>query len=87
LKAKATDKPAQLIFMSPRLPYLWHQDRPSSAGPGNLKRTLSGAIAEYLVAGDIDGDDKDAILSDFGALGLWMWNAGAWSQLSSNNPD
>ena len=25
--------------------------------------------------------------ADFGTLGLWMWNAGAWSQVSPLNPD
>jgi len=48
---------------------------------------ISGAIAEYLVAGDLGGDNKDEILSDFGALGLWMWDEGNWTQNSASNPD
>jgi hypothetical protein len=39
------------------------------------------------VAADLDGDASDEILADFGALGLWMWNYGVWSQMSANNPD
>jgi hypothetical protein len=39
------------------------------------------------MAADLDGDNKDEILADFGALGLWLWNDGAWSQISANNPD
>jgi hypothetical protein len=26
-------------------------------------------------------------VGDFGALGLWLWNDGNWSQMSSLNPD
>jgi len=38
-------------------------------------------------AGDFDGDGVDELAIDFGASGAWMWNAGAWTQLSTNNPE
>ncbi len=39
------------------------------------------------MAADLDDDDRDEILVDFGSLGLWMWEGGAWTQLSPNNPE
>ena len=39
------------------------------------------------MAGDVDGDGSDEVLADFGSLGLWLWNAGAWSQISALNPE
>ncbi len=38
-------------------------------------------------AGDFDGDGADELAIDFGASGAWMWNAGAWSQLTPVNPE
>ena len=52
--------------------------------PGSKR---SGTFAEYLMSADLDGDAKDEILTYFGAWGLWLWNEGAWSQVSANNPD
>lgn len=39
------------------------------------------------IAADTDGDKVDEIFGDFGSLGLWMWDSGAWTQISSKNPD
>jgi hypothetical protein len=39
------------------------------------------------MAGDVDRDDQDEIFADFGSLGLWLWDGGAWSQVSANDPD
>lgn len=38
-------------------------------------------------AGDFDGDGADELAIDFGANGAWVWNAGAWSQLTPVNPE
>jgi hypothetical protein len=40
-----------------------------------------------MIAADIDGDNVQEIIADFGTLGLWLWNGGAWSQISAINPD
>jgi hypothetical protein len=40
-----------------------------------------------MLAGDFDGDNADEIMADFGALGLWLWNGGAWTQVSPLNPE
>ena len=48
---------------------------------------MSPLIAEFLIAADIDGNGDDEILADFSDQGLWLWNGGAWSPLSANNPD
>jgi hypothetical protein len=37
--------------------------------------------------GDFDGDGADEVVMDFGSSGAWMWNGGAWSQLTTNNPE
>ena len=37
--------------------------------------------------GDFDGDGLREAAADFGADGAWMWDAGLWTALSSNNPD
>ncbi len=39
------------------------------------------------MAADLDGAGGREILAGFGALGLWRWNAGAWTQLSGARPD
>ncbi len=31
--------------------------------------------------------NADGVLADFGTLGLWLWNGGAWSQISVHNLD
>jgi len=35
----------------------------------------------------MDGDGADEVMGDFDTLGLWLWNAGAWSQISALNPE
>jgi hypothetical protein len=40
-----------------------------------------------MMAGDVDGDNQDEILADFGSLGLWLWDNGSWNQISANNPE
>ncbi len=37
--------------------------------------------------GDFDGDGADEIAVDFGPGGAWMWDGGAWTQLTSGNPE
>ena len=32
--------------------------------------------------GNFDGDGMEELAADFGASGVWMWNGGAWSQLT-----
>ena len=36
---------------------------------------------------DVDGDGAQELIADFGPLGVWKWDAGAWAQISANNPD
>ncbi len=37
--------------------------------------------------GDFDGDSTDELAVDFGAAGVFVYDGGAWSQLSSANPE
>jgi hypothetical protein len=37
--------------------------------------------------GDFDGDGADEAAVDFGTAGLWLYNDGAWTQLSPSNPE
>jgi hypothetical protein len=37
--------------------------------------------------GDFDGDGADELAVDFGSLGIYLYNNGAWSQISSANPE
>jgi hypothetical protein len=37
--------------------------------------------------GDFDGDGADELVVDFGATGAWLYNQGAWSQLTASNPE
>ena len=48
---------------------------------------LSGVNADYLISGDFDGDLQHELMVDFGTLGLWVYNGGAWTQVSAVNPD
>ncbi len=47
---------------------------------------LEQPVQKHAV-GDFDGDGSDEFAIDFGAGGAYMWNAGVWSQLTSNNPE
>ena len=42
---------------------------------------------EGTAAGDVDADGADEVLGDFGAVGMWLYNGGAWSQSSGVNAD
>ena len=44
-------------------------------------------MARSFFSGDFDGDTQAEILADFGALGLYKWDSGVWSQVSANNPE
>jgi hypothetical protein len=70
---------------------------PTVVGPG---LTLSGNFDAFVAkvsgpslweprhaVGDFDGDGTNELAVDFGATGVWMWNAGAWTQLSASNPE
>ena len=37
--------------------------------------------------GDFDGDGADELAVDFGATGTWLYDGGAWSQLTLRNPE
>ncbi len=37
--------------------------------------------------GDFDGDGKDEAAVDFGVTGIYLYDSGAWSQISSANPE
>jgi hypothetical protein len=37
--------------------------------------------------GDYDGDGTDELAVDFGTNGAWMWDSGAWTQLTTMNPE
>ena len=47
---------------------------------------LEQPIQKHAV-GDFDGDGSDEFAIDFGAGGVYMWNAGVWSQLTTNDPE
>ncbi len=38
-------------------------------------------------AGDFDGDGTEELAVDFGAAGIYLYDNGAWSQISSSNPE
>jgi hypothetical protein len=42
---------------------------------------------EGMSAGDVDADGADEVVGDFGAVGLWLLNGGALTQISPSNPD
>ncbi len=52
----------------------------------SLQRVYKDYAAKHAV-GNFDGDSADELAVDFGSLGAWMWNAGAWSQLTPSDPD
>ena len=65
---------------------------------GTPIRAYSGLYDAYVVklgeaplwldrhaVGDFDGDGADELAVDFGSTGAWLWNGGAWSQLSASN--
>jgi len=43
-------------------------------------------ISKHAV-GDFDGDGKDEAAMDFGANGVWVWNAGVWGQILPADPE
>lgn len=45
------------------------------------------AWLEHHAVGDFDGDGADELAVDLGTTGLWLYNAGSWSQLSALNPE
>jgi len=38
-------------------------------------------------AGDYDGDGRKELAVDFGAAGIYLYDSGAWSQISASNPE
>ena len=52
-----------------------------------LGRQHSGVNADGMVAGNLDFDSQDEVAADFGALGLWLWDSGAWAQISGVNAE
>jgi hypothetical protein len=52
-----------------------------------LKSTFIPDALERHAVGDFDGDGIDEAALDFGSLGIWMYNGGAWSQISPEDPD
>jgi hypothetical protein len=52
----------------------------------SLQKVYQGDDGKHA-AGDFDGDASDEVAMDFGAIGAWMWNGGAWSQLTPSNPE
>jgi hypothetical protein len=43
-------------------------------------------VAKHAV-GDFDGDGTDEVAVDFGAAGVWMYNSGAWTQLTASDAE
>ncbi len=48
---------------------------------------LTSADAEFLLAVDVNATSPDEIIADFGSLGLWLWSADTWVQISGVDPD
>ena len=40
-----------------------------------------------MIALDYEPDGRKKIMTDFGTLGVWLWDEEARSQISSLNPD
>jgi hypothetical protein len=60
----------------------------SSGGDGFVfKSTFIPDALDRHAVGDFDGDGIDEAAVDFGSIGIWMYNAGAWSQISPEDPD
>ena len=43
--------------------------------------------AQDLMVVDTDNDAVGEVVGDFGPLGLWLWNAGVWTELSALDAD
>ena len=43
--------------------------------------------ASRHVVADIDGDGQDEVVVDFGISGIYLYDGGAWTQLSAANPE
>ena len=52
-----------------------------------FRQAASAPIAHPHAVGDFDGDGADEAAVDFGTNGAWLWNAGAWTQLTAGNPE
>ena len=72
----------------------------SEAGWGSPVRPYSSNLDTFVArfsldtlwrprhaAGDFDGDGADELVADFGASGIWRWDAGDWTQISTSNPE
>jgi hypothetical protein len=70
------------------------------ATPGAYDTSINGAADAFalmisvpieiyanMIRGDFDGDGADEAAVDFGALGAWVWDSGAWNQLTSSDPE
>jgi len=40
-----------------------------------------------MITADVDGNGVDEAVVDFGSMGLWRWQAGAWTQISPDDPE
>ncbi len=52
----------------------------------SLQKIYRGDTGKHA-AGNFDADGSDEVAMDFGTLGAWLWNGGAWSQLTPSNPE
>ena len=48
---------------------------------------LIRTVKESFVDASSSNVKKDDVMADFGTLGLWLWNDGAWTQISAGNPE
>jgi hypothetical protein len=62
-----------------------------SSGYDNSWNLITGVNPEWIMSVKFLNDGSEAIIGDFGALGLWKWTyngyPGNWVQLSGVNPD
>jgi hypothetical protein len=48
---------------------------------------MSGANPDFMVTADVDDSGDDEVFGDFWTKGLWLWDSGAWIQLSGLDPE
>ena len=79
--------------------YTWSKETtfPVTAGPDLTQNGNFDALAAKILyvddrlpkhaVGDFDDDGRVEVAMDFGAKGIWLYNSGAWTQLSPVNPE
>ena len=52
-----------------------------------VKITITSETLSRHAVGDFDADNQDEAAVDFGTMGIWMFNSGAWGQIGPADPE